>query len=740
MPVFASEAYPARPLPPALANRVDPSGLLRGLRRHWMLALTLGLICAGGAAALAWKLMPAEYTAKALLLARAAPPRVLSFAGQNPNEFKTFQKTQEILLKSQSVLTTALSSPKIAGLESVKAEIDPITWLESSLRVQFRGEIMTVQLSGSRRGDLRDVVNEVVDTYLNNVVNVDRFNRRKELENLRTTLAMYKQQLSEQRKTHDKLAQMAAGNEETRNVLHRLAMEQEGMVVNDLYRAKSELKKAEIEYQMAQAQHSRPLDQASFDQQVAARVAADEQVQKLRARINALQGAIDDGRHTIRKRGTDPVVQKARRELADANAELARIEPLVREYAQKQVLAATSGTRELASIKDRLDFYGNYVAHLEEQAKQLSQTSKQINRKATELADLESQMKGLEKTIEQIQERVNTLSVDLEAPMRVSLIEHASLPRSPDMKRQLLLTAGVSGGTFLLVLLGISYLEYRIRRIDSPDAVAQGLGMRLVGALPATPARARFALPGRQAAALQEAYWRSRLNESVNAIRTLLLRQSQEVRLQAVLVTSASVGEGKTSLACHLATSLARAGRKTLLLDCDLRNPTAHRVFDLPLEPGMCEVLRGQVPLDEISHPIALGELRMITAGRCDLQALQVLGMDYMGEVMARLRQQYDFIIIDTPPVLPVADPLLIGQHVDAALFSILRDVSRAHKVHTAAERLGALGVRILGAVVAGTPLETHKSEYYYTAAYVGAGADSDASGPKSGDFGYREK
>jgi Mrp family chromosome partitioning ATPase len=90
-----------------------------------------------------------------------------------------------------------------------------------------------------------------------------------------------------------------------------------------------------------------------------------------------------------------------------------------------------------------------------------------------------------------------------------------------------------------------------------------------------------------------------------------------------------------------------------------------------------------------------------------------------MGDVLAQLREQYDFIVVDTPPVLPVADTLLLGQHADAALFSILRDVSRVPKVHAACERLHGLGIRILGAVVAGARVDAHGAEYYYTAAYA---------------------
>src|SRR5207237_10799694 len=115
------------------------------------------------------------------------------------------------------------------------------------------------------------------------------------------------------------------------------------------------------------------------------------------------------------------------------------------------------------------------------------------------------------------------------------------------------------------------------------------------------------------------------MTESVDAVRSMILHAARVDGIRTVMVTSAVAGEGKTSLSCHLACSLARAGRKTLLLDCDLRNPAAHRLFELPGEPGLCEVLRGAVPLADVIHVTPAATLCMIPAGTVDALALLAL-------------------------------------------------------------------------------------------------------------------
>jgi capsular exopolysaccharide synthesis family protein len=189
----------------------------------------------------------------------------------------------------------------------------------------------------------------------------------------------------------------------------------------------------------------------------------------------------------------------------------------------------------------------------------------------------------------------------------------------------------------------------------------------------------------------------------VDAARAFLLHAARQQETRVVMVTSAVGGEGKTSLATQLAASLARAGRKTLLVDFDLRNPAAHRLFDLPRGPGVAELLRGEASLEAVVHPTANGSLALLPAGQCDEPAVQALAREDLARLFARLKEQFDFVIVDSAPVLPVADTLLVAQHVDGVIFSILHEVSRLPRVYAAYQRLGMLGIRLLGAAVSGT-------------------------------------
>jgi capsular exopolysaccharide synthesis family protein len=162
-----------------------------------------------------------------------------------------------------------------------------------------------------------------------------------------------------------------------------------------------------------------------------------------------------------------------------------------------------------------------------------------------------------------------------------------------------------------------------------------------------------------------------------------------------------------------LAASLARAGRRTLLLDSDLRNPSLHRLFDMTRGPGLSEVLRGDTDLPGAIRETPIPNLWLISAGQSDPVALQTLALENMRQVFDQLRPQYEFILVDSCPVLPVADSLLVGQHVDAVIFSLLREISRMPRVYAAYQRLAMLGVRILGAVVNGTQQDRYGNTGY---------------------------
>ena len=214
-----------------------------------------------------------------------------------------------------------------------------------------------------------------------------------------------------------------------------------------------------------------------------------------------------------------------------------------------------------------------------------------------------------------------------------------------------------------------------------------------MGTVPARPALRR---------AQRDGHWHTLLAESVDASRTMLLHGAGSESVRVVMIASAVGGEGKTSLAGHLAVSLARAGRKTLLIDGDLRNPAVHRLFDVRFGPGFSELLRGEAQIPDALCATGVSGLHVLTAGKCNAAALSTLSQDGAHAILAALRESFDYIILDSSPILPVTDSLLLARHVDGVLFSVLQNVSSLPAVHEAYQRLASLGVVMLGAVVSG--------------------------------------
>jgi capsular exopolysaccharide synthesis family protein len=294
---------------------------------------------------------------------------------------------------------------------------------------------------------------------------------------------------------------------------------------------------------------------------------------------------------------------------------------------------------------------------------------------------------------------------------RVIPIQKAAVPLEKDRTQQTKIAGAGGLGVFLLALFGVGFLEFRSRKIAAPDQVASGLGLNVVGTIPAMPARTRKSAPKDEAA---EQKWLAQLQESVDAIRTVILHKARAQSLHVIMITSAQSGEGKTTLATQLAASLARAWKRTLMIDADLRHPGAHVLFDTPQEPGLAEVLRGEVEPADAVKATPLSRLWMLPAGNGDSHAIQALAQDNLRLLFEQLKQQYDFIIIDTPPILPVADGLLIGQHVDGVVYAVLREVSLAPAIYAAQQKLAPLSIHTLGAVVLGAESEFSDQKYGY--------------------------
>ena len=307
--------------------------------------------------------------------------------------------------------------------------------------------------------------------------------------------------------------------------------------------------------------------------------------------------------------------------------------------------------------------------------------------------------------------RLQKLEAELAAPVAARQVDgEATIVRPNDSGRRMKM-AGVAGiAAFGFVVCALGFLEFRSFRVASPTDVSQTLGLRLVGTVPAAPPGLRYGMGGNE--------WEGILNEAVDSARTLFLHSAGVQNLRRVMVSSAVGGEGKTSLSVRLAASLARAGRRTLLIDADIRNPSVHTHLGLTNGPGVSEILRGETMMAGCVLPTNTERLSVLPAGNGDRKAVEALAQDEFTRILGEADHLgFDFVLIDACPILPVADALLVGRHVDGVLLSLLADVSQVDRVNAACQKLAAIDVPLLGAVVNGV----RGDAYGYGPRYVSA-------------------
>jgi len=280
------------------------------------------------------------------------------------------------------------------------------------------------------------------------------------------------------------------------------------------------------------------------------------------------------------------------------------------------------------------------------------------------------------------------------------VVEDALRPTSPvSPKHKLDLALGLLLGLIAGVVLA-SLRDQARDRIQGPPLVARSLDAPILGSIPRTH---RLLVGTAHLASVDEPHGQAA--EAYRTLRTNLLAVCRESKAKTILITSARQGEGKTSTAANLAVALAQAGRSVVLISADLRNPRVHAVFGIGNEQGLGQVLEGTLPLDEAIVETDLADLRILPSGPVDAvdEPVELLQSDRMGEVLQECCRS-DFVIVDGPPIFPVADSLVLADLVDGVLFVTDAQSSTQASVAQSRRQIHQVGGRILGGILNRVP------------------------------------
>jgi capsular exopolysaccharide synthesis family protein len=395
--------------------------------------------------------------------------------------------------------------------------------------------------------------------------------------------------------------------------------------------------------------------------------------------------------------------------------------------------------REDAALAWEEDLLGELAKTEADEARKLLETEQQEAAAARELARIQQLFEGVVKRLTEI-----NLIKDV-GGFKATTIS----PAGPGWRVGPRSTPIFSVAIFLGLLagLGLSYVaELQDKSFRTPDEIRRRLGLPVVGYIPML--RVESATAEEQASALDPSLYayhraKSREAEAYRGVRTALLFSARRDGVRIIQVTSPEMADGKTTLVANLAISLAQSGKRVLLIDADFRRPRIHKMFGLSADRGLATVIAGEGDVSAVVQPSGVEGLAVLPCGPIPPNPAELLTSPRFQEALKALDAQYDFVLVDTPPLLAVTDPSSVVPCVDGVLVVIRFSRHARPKAERARDMLAALGARVLGVIVNGVGdrgFARHGYEQYHygygNSSYYSDEADGQAEGEAGAEPG----
>ncbi|HVK18941.1 MAG TPA: polysaccharide biosynthesis tyrosine autokinase [Fimbriiglobus sp.] len=700
--------------PKAAQQAVGVATILSGLRRY-LLLVAAAVVAAVCAAAAAWVLFPdPKMTGYVLFQLNSAEPNPIGDQPVSRDDVQLFRQEQAAIVKSRLVLNDTLSKSeaKEGTLKSLGSG-DKIATLDKALVVDFRTgpDFMRVSMLGNDPGELRTIMDALSTSYLARVVENRKNDLRariKKLEDLEEPLAKeIRDTTSEitkrlQRRPGQNGIDPLDGRREFKADLSRRKLEAQGIL-------------RELQAELA-VLGSTPgaIDPQATSTALAQALASNQSYQTLRQQRDRLRTDIEEMRKRLAPGRKSPDLEALETQLKTAQTACENVEAQTRKEIEdnlrrtnEQALAVQKGR-----LQNSISQKESLITELEEELNNLTLKYQQEVAGVDDVDGLTRILSRDQGRLTQIQSRLESLRLEAGDPDRVTKLEHDVIPGAGGPKR--LMFTGLAG---LMVLggglAGLVLLDRRNPKVLTTHQLTSQFRLSVLGVVPAFRDGPRAITSGQPAVASD---WQMAAMEAVCGTRTMLQYGVSQNLQQArtILVGSAVSGEGKTSLSLLLSRSLAQAGNRTLLIDGDLRRPNTHDSLGLTRGPGLCEYLTGKADLASICRPTDTPDLTVITGGSWSEAASQALaGPSLWPDLIRRMTVEYDYVLIDSSPLLPVTDALLMARAVDGVVLAVRQDVSEVNAIRDALAQLALIGARVLGVVVNGGPVRRY-AQYPY--------------------------
>jgi capsular exopolysaccharide synthesis family protein len=701
------------------------------LRRRWLVVAVTTVLCVA-AAALSIRLLEPRWRASASIVIPMGGPQVLDKiegVGEDAEArvvgYKEYYQTQRQILGSRTVAKDALDSlglaedPQFLGVDHIDdeaelaremEEIDPVERLRELVNIDEVRNSRIVEISAEYpdREIARDIANAVADAYMAHVKSSrsrvgdqakgDIAGERKQaMERVRGAegeLEAFKKQNS-----ITSIAMSDRENEITENILVLTKQSKEASSERDrLQRMAAQAKALHKKDQLAAA-YLLPEDQRSVF----------EEMRKEQLLAEAAFGDIDveygpkHEEHRKAKNKLDMIQAGIERE---ANTLIASLE--------SQLTAVQEHEQYLRGSLDRERKRALALGGLEREYRELEREAKVAAEEYLLVARRDTEI-GL------------TNRVEAEG---IEILDRASAPSEPVFPpKGMLLALGLVAGLGLgsVLALSIDFRDSRLRGLLDLERALAPFGVPVLGQLPLLSADSRLGAGNARAQRRQRDLYahlfpQSLMAERCRGIRTSIAFVQGNEPAKAIMITSPSSSEGKSSTAMNLALSFCQAGKKVLIVDGDMRRPRVHQIFDFDGDTaGLAAVLVGERALDDAIVRGLEGapeNLAVLPCGKLPDNPAELLDSAPLRRLLADLRERFDIVILDSPPVLPVADPLILAGKVDGVVVVTRCDQTTRGELQRALSQLAQGDANMLGVVLNEVDARAERYDYgggYYT-------------------------
>lgn len=425
-------------------------------------------------------------------------------------------------------------------------------------------------------------------------------------------------------------------------------------------------------------------------------------------------------------RDTELIVVKVEHENPALAAQLANTIPEV--FArQNEALQTTRYASTKVSLEQELAALNEQIQHSQANIIAIG-TPNTINEQA-ELARLQNEVIQLRQSYTSLlQSYENVRLAEAQSTNTIIVVEPARVPQSPIRPRttQNTLIAAVIG---MMAAVGIAFLvEYLDDSIRSPEQVGELIGAPVMGAVAKMNTNTSL---GNKRALIAAQEPRSPIVEAFRTLRTNIQFAGVDRPVRTLLVTSAAPMEGKSTVSANLAVVMAQAGLRVVLMDCDLRRPSMHTIFNQPNRSGLTDMmLQASTQWDAAVQTTPITNLFILPSGSLPPNPSELLGSDRFRQFIERMSNTYDMVIIDSPPLLPVTDSAILSRAVDGVMLVVDTGATRAGALVQSKEQIERVGGHLLGVVMNKLSPGRSGSHYYYYYQYA-YGSDGRRSGRK---------